>query len=559
MSLDQNQNEKRAGRYAQRTRKKYYYIKAWFQGLGPAKIALLIAGAVMVLAIPVSAGLAIQSNAKAQNTAAAESVQLRQKETTDLSSSGSVGQGEGITLSASASPQPTPVPTPVPTPTPEPHPTNTIIKYGMEAACVAEIQERLMELGYMENDEPTEYYGSITQGAIKLFQRQHNLDVDGCTGLATWEALISEDAQHYTVMQDMDGTDVEELQIRLRELGYMDEVTGHFGEITVEAVKKFQELNKLTVDGKVGSKTRELLYSEDANANFHKYGEKSDEIKTYQERLKKLGYLTTTPDGTYGKDTVAAVKRFQEINGLIADGFLGYNTIKLMESSSALSNALKLGMEGDDVKNVQTRLKKLGYMSNVTGYYGSQTESAVKAFQKRNGLSQDGTVGKVTMNALTSSSAKKASSGSSSSSSGSSSSGSSSSSSSSPGSANTSRVERFIDIAESKLGSKYVFGAKGPSQFDCSGFVYWCLNQAGVSQGYMTSAGWAKSSKYPKITSMSKLERGDIIVYDGHVGIYLGNGKMIDASSSKGKVRTTSGIQSSSYWTKHFICGFRVF
>ena len=75
----------------------------------------------------------------------------------------------------------------------------------------------------------------------------------------------------------------------------------------------------------------------------------------------------------------------------------------------------------------------------------------------------------------------------------------------------------------------------------------------------MTSASWAKCTKYPKITSMSKLERGDIIVYSGHVGIYLGGGKMIDASSSKGKVRTTSGITSSNYWTSHFICGFRVF
>ena len=120
-------------------------------------------------------------------------------------------------------------------------------------------------------------------------------------------------------------------------------------------------------------------------------------------------------------------------------------------------------------------------------------------------------------------------------------------------------MEKFISIAESKLGCTYVFGAKGPSQFDCSGFVYWCLNQAGVSQGYMTSASWAKSTKYPKITSMSKLERGDILVFSGHVAIYLGNGKMIDASSSKGKVRTTSGITSSSYWTSHFICGFRVF
>lgn len=558
MSEERNKPEKptQGGRYAKRMRKKYYFFKAWLEGQGKKKLTIIAVCAVLAVALPISAGVILHHTAKASPDSGSASVQLREKEATTLS--GTVdGQSADIPVESSE-PVATPIPTPEPTPTPEPHPTNTVIKYGMEASVVAEIQQRLMKLGYMEDDEPTEYYGSITQSAVKLFQRQAGLDVDGCVGMETWTRLNADDAEHYTVMQDMDGEDVTELQKRLRELGYIDTVTGHFGEMTVEAVKKFQEINKLTVDGKVGSRTREMLYSEDATANFHKYGEKSDEILKYQQRLQKLGYLTTTPDGTYGKDTVSAVKRFQELNGLIADGFLGYNTIKTLNSSSAQANALKLGMEGSDVTKVQERLKKLGYMSKVTGYYGQLTEDAVKAFQKRNGLAQDGTVGKVTMNTLTSSSAKKASSRSSSSSS-SSSSGSSSSGSSNVSHADSSGVERFISVAESKLGSKYVFATKGPNTFDCSGFVYWCLNQAGISQGYMTSASWAKCSKYPKITSMSKLERGDIIVYSGHVGIYLGGGKMIDASSSKGKVRTTSGITSSNYWTSHFICGFRVF
>ena len=575
MSEDKNTEKRGGGRYSQRTRRKFYYFKAWFTGLGPKKLTMLAVGAVLVIAIPVGAGVAMNRSAVAAQGAGG-SVQLREKKATSLSGSPdaqsalsgeSSGEVDVLSLTPPAdggetAPEATPEPTPEPSPTPEPDPSNTVFKYGMEAPVVAEIQSRLMELGYMENDEPTEYYGSITESAVRLFQRQHGLNVDGCVGAETWAAMNADDAQHYTVMEGMDGTDVEELQTRLRELGYIDTVTGHFGEMTTEAVKKFQEINKLTVDGKVGSKTRELLYSPDATANFHRFGEQSDEVKKYQERLKTLGYLTTTPDGNYGNDTVMAVKRFQEINGLIADGFLGPNTINLLNSSDAKANGLQLGMEGSDVTNVQKRLKELGYMDTVTGYYGSLTEDAVKAFQKRNGLSADGKVGKVTMNELMSSSAKKASS-SSSSSSGSSSSGSSSSSggSSSGGSSssNSSGVEKFISVAESKLGCKYVFGAKGPNTFDCSGFVYWCLNQAGVSQGYMTSSGWASSSKYPKITSMSSLKRGDVVCFDGHVGIYMGNGKMIDASSSTGKVRTTSNILSSSYWTSHFICGFRIF
>ena len=125
-------------------------------------------------------------------------------------------------------------------------------------------------------------------------------------------------------------------------------------------------------------------------------------------------------------------------------------------------------------------------------------------------------------------------------------------------------VEAFIDIAESRLGCKYVRGAKGPDKFDCSGFVYWCLNQAGVKQSYMTSIAWRSCSKYMRIKSMSNLKRGDVLVFkgksmsSGHVGIYLGGGKMIDASSSKGKVRITDGVLTGTYWKEHFLMAYRI-
>ena len=107
-------------------------------------------------------------------------------------------------------------------------------------------------------------------------------------------------------------------------------------------------------------------------------------------------------------------------------------------------------------------------------------------------------------------------------------------------------------------------GAKGPDRFDCSGFVYWCLNQAGVKQSYMTSIAWRKCTKYLRITKMSDIKRGDVLVFKGksmstgHVGIYLGNGRMIDASSTKGKVRITDSILSSTYWKEHFLMAYRI-
>lgn len=65
------------------------------------------------------------------------------------------------------------------------------------------------------------------------------------------------------------------------------------------------------------------------------------------------------------------------------------------------AEALKRGSRGDLVRQLQTRLRSWGYYSGtVDGVYGAKTESAVRAFQKRNGLTADGIVGQKTAAAL---------------------------------------------------------------------------------------------------------------------------------------------------------------
>lgn len=76
-------------------------------------------------------------------------------------------------------------------------------------------------------------------------------------------------------------------------------------------------------------------------------------------------------------------------------------------SSDAQPNALILGSTGSDVQKAQERLKSLGYMKKVTGYYGSDTEAAVKSFQSRNGLTADGKLGAKTSSVLYGKNAKK--------------------------------------------------------------------------------------------------------------------------------------------------------
>lgn len=78
--------------------------------------------------------------------------------------------------------------------------------------------------------------------------------------------------------------------------------------------------------------------------------------------------------------------------------FVSYNIIVRNAQVEALS---KYGSRGEEVKQIQTKLKRWGYYSgNVDGIYGSATLAAVKKFQKKNGLTVDGIAGKKTLEAM---------------------------------------------------------------------------------------------------------------------------------------------------------------
>ena len=76
-------------------------------------------------------------------------------------------------------------------------------------------------------------------------------------------------------------------------------------------------------------------------------------IKTYQQRLVDLGYMTQAT-GLYGPETVQAVRRFQEKNGLISDGALGPTTLAALMSSDAQANALTLPRAEQTLKRCRT-------------------------------------------------------------------------------------------------------------------------------------------------------------------------------------------------------------
>ena len=260
----------------------------------------------------------------------------------------------------------------------------------------------------------------------------------------------------------------------------------------------------------------------------------------------------------------------------MVDGYIGPSTRAAIMSADAKPNGLGVGDQSDQVHNIQKMLAKWGYLhpDNITGYFGEATQNAVKAFQSRNGLDSDGSVGAVTIAKLTSdnvlrplpsTTARQNRGGNTRGGGGGNAGGGNAgggggggggAAPSGPIYSGGGSVGNLISVASSKVGSPYVWGAKGPNAFDCSGFIYWCLNNSGVSQSYMTSSGWRNPGRYTRVSNFSDLQAGDIIVVSGHVGLVAGGGQIIDASSSNGRVvqRSLGG-----WWQRNFIVGWRIF
>ena len=328
---------------------------------------------------------------------------------------------------------------------------------------VRRLQQALTQLGYYSGTVDGSF-GSGTKAAVTAFQQANSLTVDGIAGSATIALLekqtgIDIDGNSssssstatglfkgdYSKLQyTSSGSRVRVLQQALKDLGFtISKVDGVFGQSTFEAVMAFQKATGLTVDGKAGRNTLVKLESYfDSNGNVTqpmitpkptadldniaygiptrtlREGMGGQDVLYTQDRLAALGYLTGISDGQYGAATKAAVLAFQKKNGLSADGVLGTNTRKRLFSEGAIGaketsqpdgvgeRKLTLGMKGDDVKSVQKKLIALGYLTGkADGVYGTATESAIRRFQTRNGLTSDGICGEDTVKALYSSTA----------------------------------------------------------------------------------------------------------------------------------------------------------
>ena len=210
-----------------------------------------------------------------------------------------------------------------------------------------------------------------------------------------------------TLNVGMSGEDVKEVQQYLKNLGYLDSVVdGSYGNVTKAAAIMFQANESLYVDGEIGNASYKVMQQTSNKFSVLKKGMSGNAVKVMQTYLIKLGYLGGVADGGFGAVTEAAVKKFQSVNGLYADGEAGIKTLSVLYGASPKSNTnntvksldrtLKVGCTGSDVKEVQQCLKNLGYLDSVVdGSYGNATKVAAMIFQANESLYVDGEIGNV--------------------------------------------------------------------------------------------------------------------------------------------------------------------
>jgi peptidoglycan DL-endopeptidase CwlO len=109
----------------------------------------------------------------------------------------------------------------------------------------------------------------------------------------------------------------------------------------------------------------------------------------------------------------------------------------------------------------------------------------------------------------------------------------------------TQAVAAAITFAEQQLGKPYLWGGTGPDAFDCSGLVMMAYRAAGISIARTSQAQWASETKVPA----SQVQPGDLVFFagsdgtvtdPGHVGLVIGNGKMIEAYATGFPIRMSS-------------------
>lgn len=234
------------------------------------------------------------------------------------------------------------------------------LRVGISDPEVKLLQEHLQQLNYF-NEPITSFFGSLTEAAVKEFQRDYQLSPDGIYGSDTEAALeealgrvgrrtpiqpldlgrsrttLPAEASGRILQLGASGYDVRSLQERLRQEGfYFKAVNGVFDAETEQAVRQFQQARRLRVDGIVGRETSAALQRDDISISERRRDRRETplradsrtlDVKELQERLKAVGFYSGSIDGNYNSRTRQAVRQFQRENNLASTGIADQKTL----------------------------------------------------------------------------------------------------------------------------------------------------------------------------------------------------------------------------------------
>lgn len=316
---------------------------------------------------------------------------------------------------------------------------------------------------------------------------------------------------------------VADIQSALKALGYLENPSGAYDSATRAAIEMFQEDNALPSDGIAGDETLALLLSDSA-----KNWTLADGIYTGDKRI----WREPPRDGVDGWSSIAADK----ISAYSGSSVTSTGAECKLGTASVNPNAIPIGTElyipgygyaiAADVNAYKNKVNHLTKEPlNMIDLWFASKEDARKWENKHNFT--------ILYRSADARPAREAP-----------------------------TADAIAATAKNQVGKEYVLNASGPDEFDCSGLVYYVLNECGIAVDRKDCAGYAQNEDWSKIESLSDVKAGDILFFCGedgkirHAGIAVSSKNMIDASSSHRKV-AERGFQTR-YWKEHFAFARRV-
>ncbi len=453
---------------------------------------------------------------------------------------------------------------------------NVTVIPGSHGVAVKTVQSDLHALGYYQGHIDG-FYGPRLGTAVRTFQSSQHLNSDGIVGAVTWRSLngalqlrqrvaatlVSTSTANPPLQEGSHGSSVVRLQQLLNRFGAGLATDGAFGPLTLAALQHFQSAHGLTVTSSVSASTWNALLHDQPpvvaaavakstppaatpSNPILQEGATGSAVVHLQQRLNAFGADLAT-DGAFGPLTLAAVISFQRAHGLDASGVVGASTWSALNETppapapkpapapaptNSSPSVLRLGDRGAAVLTLQKDLTSIGFNTyGEDGIFGPNTQAAVEAFERHEGLTVDGLAGPAVWHALQVAMSTDRG-----------------------VTAAQSQAAAIVGFARSLVGDPYRWGGTSPTTgFDCSGLVQYVFAHFGIN---LPRTSYAQYDVGTHI-AYDQLQPGDLVFFAtngagaSHVGIYIGGGEFIGADTYATGVHIDSF--SLSHWMAHFV------